>query len=354
VLILAAVAPAAAACGGDDDDDGHGAATTGAGDDAGATVTPPGPGQTGGPGTDDLGIDGPYTVGLRTFTAVDPSRPTDAAAGADPAPERTLPVDLLYPATGALPRPGRPGSIAAPAQDAAPERGAFPLVVMAHGVDAAKESVRPFAAALARAGYVVAVPTFPLSRTGVGDAGDFPNQPGDLAFVLDQVILRTAEGRASPLAGHVVNDEVAVAGHDLGATTAFALAYNSCCRDERVDAVIGLAGAGRDVPGGTYDGAPATPLLVAQGGRDRAVAPFVAEALFTGAQRPAYYLFLPASDHTTLLRADDADDADAALLVAAAVAFLDDELKGAPAGLDAIRHRAEAAGEDRAEWRMRP
>ena len=359
---LALLLVVAGCSGGDDGDDGSPPTTAERGRrsaDEGAGDRPAGE-DVG----DQGGIDGPYPVGLLALDLVDTSRPTRAAPGLPGgAPDRALPVDVLYPATGEAPGAttiqtpddtaettgGTAGDAVTPIEGAEPAPGRFPLVELAHGTDATKEDMRRLAAVLARAGYVVAVPTFPLSRAGVGEAGDYVNQPADMSFVLDQVLARGSEGATGPLSGHVDGDHVAVAGHALGAATVYGLSYNSCCLDERVDATIGISGGGLLFPGGDYEGAPATPLLVVLGARDATVPTYVGDNSFATAQPPAYYLLLEGADHTSLL--DAGTDGDADLLVAAAVAFLDAQLKAAPAGLDAIGERIEAGGGG--EWRSK-
>src|ERR671930_612347 len=73
-------------------------------------------------------------------------------------------------------------------EDAPPAEGRFPLVVWAHGWNSTGETFLPYAELWARQGYVVALPTFPLSREGVADGDDVQNQPGDVSFVIDQVL----------------------------------------------------------------------------------------------------------------------------------------------------------------------
>ena len=72
----------------------------------------------------------PYAVGSRTYTFVDPTRPTSAHGTYPGAPTRTLPTLLLYPAAG-----DPAGPIVA---NAAPvrRRGGFPLIVFSHGFGA--------------------------------------------------------------------------------------------------------------------------------------------------------------------------------------------------------------------------
>src|SRR5262249_41616368 len=154
--------------------------------------------------------------------------------------------------TGAEPTAGTGSS-----EDARPARGRFPLVVFAHGFDGEGSYFRGFGESWARHGYVVALPTFPLSRHGVDDAGDLAHQPRGISFVVDQL---GGLDRDAPLAGHVDTETLAVGGPSLGSATVFGVGYNSCCVDDRIDAVVAVSGGPAGFPGGTYDGAPPTPM----------------------------------------------------------------------------------------------
>ena len=100
-------------------------------------------------------------------TFVDPSRPTPPGATAA-APDRTL-VTAIYRPTG---------------------KGPFPLIVFAHGWNGHPDKFSQLLGAWAGAGYVVAAPAFPLTNSNVAEqnAGDVVNQPGDMSFVLTQML----------------------------------------------------------------------------------------------------------------------------------------------------------------------
>ena len=68
---------------------------------------------------------------------------------------------------------------------------------------AAHISFRALLTAWAAAGYVVAAPLFPLSSSetpGGPDGGDIGNQPGDMSFVIDQM-LKASSARTDPCPG---------------------------------------------------------------------------------------------------------------------------------------------------------
>jgi predicted dienelactone hydrolase len=93
--------------------------------------------------------------------------------------------------------------------------------------------------ALASRGYVVAAADFPLSHLGAPggpNASDVRNQPGDVSFLLDQLL----EGGAAPAA--VDRSRIGVIGLSLGGLTATLTGYHPRWRDRRITAVVSLAG----------------------------------------------------------------------------------------------------------------
>jgi dienelactone hydrolase len=337
VLALTALLAIAAACtsgdGGGDPAAGGPAERAGADADAGeATESEPQP---------------PFAVGHRTMTLVDASRPTEAVPDVQPAtPDRTIEVDVVYPADG---DPGRgpdpaaePGAGGAAVEDAPPADGTFPLVVFGHGFNGDADAFVGFAERWSREGYVVALPTFPLSRAGVGVLADVANQPADVSFVIDSLVELDGD---DPLAGHVDGEHIAVGGHSLGAATVFGVAYNSCCIDERVDATIPVAGGSLPYDGGNYDDMPDTPMLLVHGVEDQVVSIGIGDAMYDMAEGPVWYLRPTAADHVTVFAGEPGR-----LFNDAVIAFLDAQLRGDDAQLDAMADDVAASGA--AEWRV--
>ena len=132
----------------------------------------------------------------------------------------------------------------------------------------------------------MAAPLFPLSSSetpGGPDGGDIGNQPGDMSFVIDQVLKASAASNG-PLSGLVDPNEIGAAGHSNGAITTLGLVANSCCRDTRVKAAVVMAGTTEGLGRGRYDLAEAPPLLVVQDLHDGLVPYADAVAVFN---RPA-------------------------------------------------------------------
>lgn len=152
------------------------------------------------------------------LTFVDHSRKTVDPTGPRSAPSRTLVTDLYIPRG----------------------KGPFPLIVFAHGNAGNPGKLTQMLSAWSKAGYVVAAPAFPLTND-LTDAKsvivDYVNQPGDVSFVMDRV-LAASRRSGTPLSHKINPRRIGLAGHSLGGATAYGVAFNACCRDRRVDAVI--------------------------------------------------------------------------------------------------------------------
>jgi dienelactone hydrolase len=310
----------------------------------------PDAGQGGGSGeaaaTDDADTTEPFATGRRTLILVDAGRPTDEVPGVSPAlPDRTIEVEVVYPAEGEPgPEPTAPvGLGGAAVEDAPPAEGEFPLVVFAHGFSGVGPFFLGYAEGWARAGYVVALPTFPLSRNGVNIAADYRNQPGDVSFVIDEL---AALGDDDPLAGHIDLENIAVGGHSLGGVTVLGAAYNSCCLDERIDATIQVSGGPLPFEGGTYEGDPERPMLLVHGTADETVPINVGDVVFDTFAIPIWYLRIEGATHSGVFGGESGE-----LFDEASLAFLAAELRGDDDALEAMAGTAEASGI--ADWRVR-
>jgi dienelactone hydrolase len=184
----------------------------------------------------------------------------------------------------------------------------------------------PLARALATRGYVVAVPRFPLTNatTPGGPLGqDVQNQPADVSFVIDQVLLKSAS------AGRLLRDAVdptriAAGGHSNGAITTYGLVAHSCCRDTRVGAALILAGVASPFAGGDYDLLNTPPMLVVHGINDQLINYNQSVRTANELLAPRGFLSLENADHGSFL---DPDDPAFAVLAPAAADFLDGALR---------------------------
>jgi dienelactone hydrolase len=265
-----------------------------------------------------------HGAGVRTTQLVDPSRPTAAdPRGASAMPDRTLELTVYYPSdaapaptedapTGLEPVPGAPIS-----------EGRFPLVVFSHGLGQAGDRYGSRIYEWVSAGYLVVAPTFPLTSGDGARLDDYVNQPADVRFVIDEVLRRSADPADDLFHDHVDNERIALAGHSMGAMMSIAVAFNSCCLDDRIDAIVEVSGIQLDFPGGGYEDMPPIPLLAVHGGADTLVKIEGSERLVAAATGPTAFLRLPASGHGDIMFWEPGS-----LVADVAVAFLDRHLRG--------------------------
>jgi dienelactone hydrolase len=179
-----------------------------------------------------------------------------------------------------------------------------------------------------RAGYVVAAPVFPVENAdaaGGPDEADLINQPGDVSFVIGQ-LLRADRNLRSPLYGLIDPSRIAVAGHSDGGETAFAVAYERHFLDRRVRLALVLSGA--PLPPETIElRRPSPPLLVTQGTRDPINLPSVSRELFIDAARPKFLLTLFGAGH---LPPYSSDGRQLVIIEQVTIAFLNHYFKHAP------------------------
>ncbi len=194
---------------------------------------------------------GPYPVGVRTVTLVDPDRDTPLKDG-----PRTLTTEIWYPATeDARGQPGHVYDLQAlltpearatvdtstlsfsaattAVRDATPrlEDGAFPVVFFSHGSSAVRMQSTYLTVALASHGHVVIAPDH--DGNTISDLlvqGDFDDataaafyviRPEDIFFVMEHFRFI---GSDDPMKGMLDYDRVGVVGHSFGAMTALRVA----------------------------------------------------------------------------------------------------------------------------------
>jgi dienelactone hydrolase len=291
---------------------------TACGDDEGdpaSTSLPEGAvGSTAEPGTG---------VRTTTVTLVDESRTTPATAGAGARPARELETHLYEP-TGT---------------------GPFPLIVFAHGLNGHPRKFTTLHRAWAAAGYIVAAPAFPVSNDlapGGGDFIDLGQQPADMAFVLDQLL-----GTDSPLTATVDQERVGAGGLSLGGATVYGLAYDDCCRDDRITAAMVLDGNELSF---SPDLTRGPPVLLVHADPDPSLPYGNAVANFGRATVPAAFLTLHETAHAEPYEntVDPADD----LVEAVTVAWWDRYLRDDPTAVDRMTDAVTAAG-PLASWEAR-
>ena len=268
-----------------------------------------------------------YGVGRKDITLVDPSRGTDAdkATKASAKDDRTLPTVILFP-TDTASDDGSP-------TDHPVAAGRFPLVVFSHGITASGPAYAGLVKALAAKGYVVALPTYPLTSGpgGWSNITQVQNQPGDVTFVVTKLL---AESKADTglLSGHLDPTKIAAAGHSLGAITSLYF-ENSCCRDPRIKAIVAISGTVFPGPSksDTFTNLPsAPPLLMLHGKKDKTLNYEAGSAkLFaTLSKAPRALVTFPEKGHIDVLGSPS--------LMPSIIAFLDMELRDDATGWRAV------------------
>jgi fermentation-respiration switch protein FrsA (DUF1100 family) len=248
-----------------------------------ATVSVPGAEASASPLEEAVPSVGPvYRVASLSETFIDASRPTPPNGAYPGSPQRVLPTLVLYPKQGKR------------------EHKHFPLIVFSHGYTANGPDYRSVLKPWVAHGYVVAAPTFPLSSGGAPGGPtilDYPNQPGDVSFVITQM-LQLDHTVGSPLDDLIDPGRIGVAGHSLGAITTLGVADNSCCRDHRIDAAVSIAGIELPFAGGTFFSGHTSPLLLIHGTADRTVPYGASQTLFADDRSSTFFLTLDGAPHT--------------------------------------------------------
>jgi predicted dienelactone hydrolase len=262
-VVIVALAVLVAACG----DDGE------ARDELSSTSVPP---TTAGP---PVGLpsdsSGEFGVGRTTVMLVDDERggraltvdawyPVDpeVAAVADPSSYTFIPGIEF---TTDVARSGVPVST----------EGPFPLVVFSHGQGGIRFQSTYLTEVLASQGYIVLAPDHPGDTAvdlllGVGSGPDLFERGRDVTFLIDAAV-DDVDPALADLAPEIDGERIGVAGHSLGGFTALTVAGGGLDSppDERVDAVVALAGAS-DLGEETLAGVD-VPTLLISGTRDESV-----------------------------------------------------------------------------------
>jgi predicted dienelactone hydrolase len=220
-------------------------------------------------------------VGWTLLELTDPSRTTVFARG------RHLPTYVFYPASA-------PGGGAETA--GAPGLGqGWPVVVFAGGYNTNLAAYHDIVHSLAAAGFVVAMPLFPLETAGGPlDENDLVNEPGDITFVLDQVI--TAGTASGVLHGMVDGNRVALVGQSDGGEAVLGAAYLPGQVDARARVIV--AGSASGVLLGNHGASNvAHDVLVIQSTADTINPQAYGDRLYATTGSPKSYLQLIGAPH---------------------------------------------------------
>src|SRR5262249_10911836 len=156
---------------------------------------------------------------------------------------------------------------------------------------------------------------------GPTDEQDVVNQPGDVKFLISKLL--TANDQPGALQNMISSSEIAVAGHADGGLTAAAAAYNACCIDTRVKAVIALSTAKALFPDPWFTAKNGPPYLGVHGDKDDVVPIDAGKELYGEAPRPRWFVTVAGGDH----QAPYTDGPEAPSVARIMADFLDSRLK---------------------------
>ena len=267
----------------------------------------------------------PYEIDSRQLTFVDETRPTPETANSEPLPTRTIDVWIDLPVTDE-PRP---------------------LLIFSHGLTGHPTSHGLHRSDLARQGFVVVAPAFPLTNGRVDGAGlnvgDIDGQIGDVSFLVDAVM-------ADPDVGPRIDpDRIGAIGHSLGGLTTAGAALSPGGDDRFGAAIVMSAGFGPP----RYDLA----VLVLHGDADLTVPIASSETSYALLAGRRMFVVLQGGDHVDGIIDDESEHGEAVRGLTAA--FFAHEL-GVDAGhvaaidglpLDSVTIEAGTAAGPLKDWR---
>lgn len=219
-------------------------------------------------------------VGLASCTFVDASRSTYDYETGITSPDRRLVTEIRYPTV-------KPAAGLSETSNAVPylKGGPYPLVVFAHGYAITPDAYAKLLDTWVKAGMVVVAPLFPDTNSAtiaaegkVDTEADIINQPGDLAFVIHQVLTATSSGYGCNIVKHLINPKkIGLAGQSDGGETVDGLAFENVylAPGLHYDAVESLSGALLPPPTAAtkVEETGRAPLLVVQSATDQCNVP---------------------------------------------------------------------------------
>jgi len=283
---------------------------------------------------------GPYQAGHQTWMLEDTSRgvaPYNNSMGSD---TRKLVTEIWYPSDDvSWTISGRNAPLTA-------SLGPFPLIVYSHGIMSERMETVYLARYLATQGVVFmsfTAPATSLYDAGSLNYGDIVNLPGDVSFLIDEILKRSSDP-SSPFYAKIDAACIGAAGTSLGAGVSLMAGFKSDLRDQRLSLVVTFAAGAREDPAQTIFDSPgiAVPLLLIHGDID-AIIPYdeSAPVLLSTAPGPAYLMTLVGGTHTGFAHVstlffltDNVDNVGCAALSMAGLDLCDLPL---PAGMDPQR-----------------
>ena len=183
----------------------------------------------------DYAQPGPYPVGAVDLIFEDTSRSIAATDKHPAAQSRVLATVIYY-----------PSSDQATLLDSAPVAagGPFAMLMYSHGYSSSRGEGDLVAQHAASYGYVVVVPDFPLTNIfandGAPDVSDAANQPGDITFLIDELLRRSAEPD-DLFANAIDESRIGALGVSLGGLTTLLVSFHPRFQDARIKAALPIA-----------------------------------------------------------------------------------------------------------------
>ncbi|MFT5606184.1 MAG: putative dienelactone hydrolase [Paracoccaceae bacterium] len=175
---------------------------------------------------------GPHDVDYFDVSLTDTTRVSQAHGEFKGSESRLLKTRIWYPSD--LLKEGRPA------------KAPLPLLVYSHGFMSMRTGGAYLAEHMATKGYVVAAMDYPLTNYSAPDkpfVTDVVNQPGDVSFLLDQLLSWHRES-GSLFEGSIDEKRIGVFGLSLGGMTSTLAAFHPRFGDPRIDAAVSIAGPG--------------------------------------------------------------------------------------------------------------
>jgi predicted dienelactone hydrolase len=202
---------------------------------------------------------GPHKVTFLPISWVDSSRSTMANHGFRGRESREMKGGIWFPAD----------------KEGAP----YPLVIYSHGYMSQYKEGEYILDFLASHGYVAVSVDFPLSNgSAPGGAAifDVVNQPGDVSFLINQMLARSKQAD-NLLYGRVDGERIAAIGLSLGGLTTELGAFDARLKDPRIRAAVSMAGPSQFLTQEFFDNGDIPFMYV--GGTADAIVPYGTNAL---------------------------------------------------------------------------
>jgi pimeloyl-ACP methyl ester carboxylesterase len=197
---------------------------------------------------------GPHQVSYQSISWTDTSRPTMANRDFKGSGSREFKGRIWFPTD----------------KEGAP----YPLLVYSHGYMSQYKEGEYLLEFLASHGFVAVSVDFPLSNgssPGGAVIADITNQPGDVSFLIDQMLARSKQPE-NLLYGRIDADRIAAVGLSLGGLTTELASFDARMKDPRIRAAISMAGPSQFLTPEFFDGNTIPFLYI--GGTADAIVPF--------------------------------------------------------------------------------